>query len=69
MAQIGMAIGLVASHFLVRVMRTILYEVELSDPVAVAGVSALLLVAALLACWRPARRAMTVDPVTLLREQ
>jgi len=65
----GLAIGLVASYFLVRVMRTILYEVEPSDPVAVAGVSVLLLATALVACWRPARRAMKVDPVNLLREQ
>jgi putative ABC transport system permease protein len=65
----GLAIGLVASYFLVRVMRTILFEVEPSDPIAVAGVSVLLLLAALLACWRPARRAMKVDPVNLLREQ
>ncbi|MSO49182.1 MAG: FtsX-like permease family protein [Acidobacteria bacterium] len=65
----GLAIGLVASYFLVRVMRTILYKVEPSDPIAVIGVSALLLVAASVACWRPARRAMKVDPVNLLREQ
>ena len=65
----GLAIGLVASYFLVRVMRTILYEVEPSDPIAVIAVSVLLLVAASVACWRPARRAMKVDPVNLLREQ
>jgi putative ABC transport system permease protein len=66
---VGLVLGLGASYFLVRVMRTILYEVEPSDPVAVAGVSVLLLLTALFACWRPARRAMKVDPVRLLREQ
>ena len=65
----GLIIGLGASYYLVRVMRTILYEVEPSDPAAVAGASVLLLLTALAACWRPARRAMKVDPVSLLREQ
>jgi putative ABC transport system permease protein len=65
----GLVIGLVAATFLVRAMRSILYEVEPSDPIAVAAVSALLLLTALVACWRPARRAMKIDPVSLLREQ
>ena len=66
---IGLVLGLGASYYLVRVMRSILYEVEPSDPIAVAAVSVLLLLTALVACWRPARRAMKVDPVSLLREQ
>jgi putative ABC transport system permease protein len=66
---IGLVLGLGASYYLVRVMRSILYEVEPSDPTAVIGASALLLLTALIACWRPARRAMKVDPVRLLREQ
>jgi putative ABC transport system permease protein len=65
----GLAIGLIASLYLVRVMRVILYEVEPSDPVAAVSMSALLLLTALFACWRPARRAMKVDPISLLREQ
>ncbi|HUR19900.1 MAG TPA: ABC transporter permease [Vicinamibacterales bacterium] len=65
----GLALGLIATLYLVRVMRVILYEVEGSDPVAVLSMSALLLATALFACWRPARRAMKVDPVSLLREQ
>jgi putative ABC transport system permease protein len=66
---IGLVFGLAASYYLVRVMRSILYEVEPSDATAVAGASVLLLLTALAACWRPARRAMKVDPVSLLREQ
>jgi putative ABC transport system permease protein len=66
---IGLVLGLAASYYLVRVMRSILYEVEPSDPTAVIGASVLLLLTALVACWRPARRAMKVDPVSLLREQ
>ena len=66
---IGLILGLGASYYLVRVMRSILYEVEPSDLTAVIGASVLLLFTALVACWRPARRAMKVDPVSLLREQ
>jgi len=66
---IGLALGLVLSLGLVRVMRTLLYEVEPTDPVSVGVVSVVLLGVAALAAWRPSRQAMRVDPVTLLREQ
>jgi putative ABC transport system permease protein len=69
LTMIGLFLGLGASYYLVRVMRSILYEVEPSDPVAIVAVSVLLVLTAIAACWRPARRAMKVDPVSLLREQ
>jgi putative ABC transport system permease protein len=53
---------------LVQTMRTLLYEVEPSDPASIAAVAAVLLATALVACWRPTRQAMRVDPVNLLRE-
>ena len=68
MVGVGLGLGLVAALALVRVMRTLLYEVEPGDPVAVAAVVGLVTVTAGLAAWRPARRAMRVDPVRLLRE-
>ena len=68
LAGIGLALGIAAALGLVRLMRTILYEVEPTDPLSVVGVSLLLLATAALASWRPARRAMRVDPVSLLRE-
>ena len=68
LTTIGLAIGLVAALGLVRVMRTLLYEVEPTDPLSVAGVALLLLMTAAVASWRPARQAMRVDPVALLRE-
>jgi predicted permease len=65
---VGLVVGLAAALMLVQTMRTLLYEVEPSDPVSIAAVAAVLLATALLACWRPMRQAMRVDPVNLLRE-
>ena len=64
---IGVAIGLASALPLVRVMSTLLYEVDASDPVAIAGSSALLIVTAAFACWWPARDAARTDPTVLLR--
>ena len=65
---IGLVVGLAAALMLVRTMRTLLYEVEPSDPLSIAAVAAVLLATALVACWRPMRQAMRVDPLSLLRE-
>jgi putative ABC transport system permease protein len=69
LTTIGLAVGLGAALALVRVMRTLLYDVEPSDPLSIAIVAALLFATAALSAWRPARRAMRVDPLTLLREE
>jgi len=69
LTSVGLGLGVVLSLGLVRVMRTLLYEVEPTDPVSVAAVSLVLFGVAGLAAWRPSRQAMRVDPVTLLREQ
>jgi predicted permease len=68
LTSVGLAAGIGLALALVRVMRTLLYEVEPSDPTSVVLVSLLLLAVALAASWIPARRAMRVDPVSLLRE-
>ena len=47
--------------------RSVLYEVSPADPLTLIGVSLVLLTTALLACTIPARRAMRVDPVTVMR--
>jgi len=64
----GLVVGVGLARALVRVMRTLLYDVEPSDPLSIGLVAALLLATALVAAWVPARRAMRVDPVSLLRE-
>jgi hypothetical protein len=64
----GLVIGLGLALALVRVMRTLLYDVEPFDPASVALVASLLFVTAAVAAWMPTHRAMRVDPVSLLRE-
>jgi putative ABC transport system permease protein len=67
LAASGIAIGLVVSLALGRVMSSLLFAVEATDPLTFALVSLLLGAVALLACYLPARRAATVDPIAALR--
>jgi ABC-type antimicrobial peptide transport system permease subunit len=67
LCSIGMVVGIAAGIPLVRTVRTLLYDVDASDPVAFAGSAALLLVTAAFACWWPARNAGQTDPTVLLR--
>ena len=64
---LGVTLGLLGALALTRVIRSQLYEVSATDPTAYAGMSLLLVLVALFACWIPARRATRVDPVVALR--
>ena len=63
----GVAIGLVAAFLLVRLMRSMLFGVEVTDPITFTGISLLLAIIALLACYIPAQRAARIDPMISLR--
>jgi len=67
MALGGVAIGIGAALGLTPLMRSLLFGVTAQDPRTFAGVAALLIVVALLACYIPARRATRVDPLVALR--
>jgi putative ABC transport system permease protein len=66
-AGAGVIVGTAAAFGLVRILEGLLYGVSMTDPVAFVAVPALLLGAAALAAYVPARRAARVDPLQALR--
>jgi ABC-type antimicrobial peptide transport system permease subunit len=69
LALAGVAAGVLAALALTRYLSTLLYTVKATDPSVFVAVSALLVAVAAAGCWFPARRATTVDPALVLREE
>src|ERR1700690_1137246 len=69
LAGAGLAIGLMASLFLMRYLQSQLYGIQSTDPITFVSVPAGVALVALAACYIPARRATKVDPLGALRRE
>lgn len=65
----GAAIGLIGAAGLTRLLGSLLYGVKSTDPVTFAAVALLALASTTLACYLPARRAASADPMQSLRSE
>lgn len=65
----GLALGVAAGLACAGLLRRLLFGVGLADPATMGGICLLLLIAGLLACYLPARRATSVDPMMALRNE
>ncbi|MGP8250662.1 MAG: ABC transporter permease [Terracidiphilus sp.] len=65
----GSVVGIVFGLFLTKLLAYIVYQASPKDPFVLVGVTATMLVLGLIASWIPARRALAVDPLILLRSE
>ena len=67
LAAVGLILGLIVAFAAMRLMSSLLFGVSAHDPITFVGVSLVLAIAAVLACYIPAHRATKVDPIIALR--
>ena len=69
LVAVGLAIGFAGSLAAARLLRTLLYETDVYDPLTFAMVPIVLAIVSVAACYVPARRAAIVDPMVTLRTE
>jgi len=69
LALVGIGVGLAGAFGFTRMLASLLFGVNASDPLTYVGISFLLGFVALLACYLPARRAAKLDPMKALARQ
>jgi predicted permease len=65
----GVALGLAGAFLLTRFLQSMLFNISATDPLTFAAIPLLLALVSLIACYLPARRAMSVDPMVALRHE
>ena len=68
LALIGIGIGLAGAFILSRYLTSMVYEISVTDPITFVGSALLLVLAAFIACYLPARKALKVYPMDALRQ-
>jgi len=68
-AAVGLVLGIGGAWVLTGMLESLLYGIDVRDPLSFVLGPLLLTAVAVAACWIPARRATRVDPVTVLREE
>jgi putative ABC transport system permease protein len=66
---LGLALGLLGAYLLTRYLASILFAIEPFDPLTIVAVCAIVLVSAVVACYRPARVVSNTDPMVVLRSE
>jgi putative ABC transport system permease protein len=69
LAGIGIVLGVIGAAALTRVMASLLFGMNARDAITFTSASLILAVVALWACFVPARRASSIDPIAALREE
>jgi putative ABC transport system permease protein len=65
----GVALGTVFSFAMMRFLRSLLFGVTITDPATFLSAAAILTAVAVLACWLPLRKVLSVDPIIALRHE